>query len=246
METEPHYFRVGLYMILLTLGLAIFAAWLMSDGIDDSRQYRIYFSESVSGLSVGSPVKYRGVSVGQVTDIVIDKKDPRLIRTTVNIGHNTPVKVGTVAGLKLQGITGTVYVELTGSEPSAQDLEDAYPDRKIQVIPSQASSISALMNQLPQILDKLSRFADQLAKIATDENVENFSNTLTNLNALTGNLNAVAKSTKGNIIESTEQMSGTMTNLRKASRDISKVTEKVGDNPSSLIFAPEEEGIAAP
>ena len=253
METEQHYFRVGVYIISLVAGLMIFAAWLMSDGIDDSRDYRIYFAESVSGLSLGSPVKYRGVSVGQVMDIAIDKKDPRYIRTTVAIRDDTPVTVGMVASLKLQGITGAVYVELSGGEAGAQDLAESQSDRKVPVIPSQASSINAIMTQLPQIMDKLSNFADQLAKLSTDENIAKFGETLHNLHELTGNLNGltsdtrkVLNSTKGNIIESTEQMNGTMTNLRKASRDISTVTDRVEEDPSSLIFGPQEQGIPAP
>jgi len=246
METEPHYFRVGVYIIALVAGLALFSLWLVSDGLQHARDYRIYFAESVSGLNLGSPVKYRGVSVGQVKEIIIDKKDSRLIRVTVEIENDTPVKVGTKASLKLQGITGTVYVELSGGAPDAMDLVDAYPDRKVQVIPAEASSITAIMNQLPQIMDKLSHFADQLSKLSSDENIAKFGAVLDNLTALTGETREVIRDTKGNIIDSTEQLNGTMTNLRKASRDISHVTDRVEEDPSSLIFPPDEQGIPAP
>lgn len=246
METEPHYFRVGMYIIVLTVVAALFALWLASDGIENSEDYRIYFAESVSGLSEGSAVKYRGVTVGQVRDISIDKRDPRLIRVTVSIGKDTPVKVGTVAGLKLQGITGAVYIELSGSGPSAQDLAEAFPERKIQIIPSEASSITAIMTQLPQIMDKLSRFADQLAKLSTDENIAAFNAALHNIAAMADEGRQVIRDSKGNIIEATEQMSGTMSNLRKASRDINNVTDRIEEDPSSLIFPPDEQGIPAP
>jgi phospholipid/cholesterol/gamma-HCH transport system substrate-binding protein len=253
METEQHYFRVGLYVLLCTLGIALFTAWILSDGVRDSQKYRIYFAESVSGLNLGSPVKYRGVSVGTVQDIAIDKKNPQLVRVMVEIGNNTPVKASTTASLKLQGITGTVFIELSGGEASEQDLVELTPKGKTPVIPSESSSIQALMNQLPQIMDKLSNFADQLAKISTDENIERFNEALNNLALLSGNLNnlttdtrEVLHDTRGNIVESTQQMNGTMTNLRKASRDVRNVTERVEDDPSSLIFPPDEEGIPAP
>jgi phospholipid/cholesterol/gamma-HCH transport system substrate-binding protein len=247
MENEQHYFRVGVYIIVLVLGMALFAMWLMSSGLKHSTEYRIYFTESVSGLSLGSPVKYRGVSVGQVKEIGIDKNDPRKIWVNVEVSNDTPVKVGTVAGLKLQGITGTVFIELSGDVAAdAKDLADATPHDKTPVIPSQASSINAIMNQLPQILDKLSHFADQLDKLTSDENIAQFTGALQNLNAITGDTRQVLRDTKGNIIESTEQLDQTMTNLRKASRDVSSVTDRVKDDPSSLIFPPEEQGIPAP
>lgn len=252
METESHYFRVGLYIIGLALGLAFFAMWLVSSGIDNSRDYRVYFSESVSGLTIGSPVKYRGVNVGTVTDIAINKKMPSQIRVDVELDGDTPVKVGTLASLKLQGITGTVYIELSGGEPGAPDLADA-SESSIPVIPSEASSIQAIMSQLPQILDKLSNFATKLDGIATDENVQAFNETLKNLSSLTGNLNllttdtrGVLNDTRGNIVESTEQLSGAMNDVRRSSRSVRKVTDRVEEDPSSLIFPPAEEGIPAP
>lgn len=246
METDKHYFRVGLYIIVLSVAAALFAMWIMASGIDDSQEYRVYFEESVSGLSVGSPVKYRGVTVGKVKSISIDKKNPSLIKVNVEISGSTPVKTDTIASLKLQGITGTIYIELSGSTVAAQSLLDANPYTKIPVIPSETSSITTIMSQLPQIMEKLTRFTDQLAKITTDENMARINDTLGNIAAITGDMRVVLKSTKGNIIESTEQLSGTMTNLRRTTRDINNVTDRVADNPSSLIFPPEEQGIPAP
>lgn len=246
METDAHYFRVGLYIIVISLAAAIFAIWVMSNGIKDSQEYRIYFEESVSGLSVGSPVKYRGVSVGQVKSIAIDKKDPRLIKVNVELSGDTPVKTDTIAGLKLQGITGSIYIELSGSTMSAQNLTDAQPDVRIPTIASETSSITTIMSQLPQIMEKLTVFTDQLAKLTTDENIAKLDETLGNINAITADMRDVMRDTKGNIIDSTEQLSGTMTSLKRAARDVNDLTDRVSDNPSSLIFPPAEQGIPAP
>lgn len=245
METEPHYFRVGMVVIGLCLALAAFAVWLVDDGVDNSQAYRIYFAESVSGLVEGSPVKYRGVTIGKVMKIAIDKNDTRLIRVDVDIVRSAPVKVGTVAGLKLQGITGAIFVELTGGPPDAQDLKEAQ-QRKVPIIPSQESSIATLMNLLPQITESLSRFTDQMGKIVSDENIQKFNKTLENLTLMSTDLRNVLHDTRGNIVESTDQLNGTMRNLRKASRDISTVTDRVEEDPSSLIFPPDEQGIPVP
>ncbi len=246
METEAHYFRVGVYIIALSVALAFFAMWLMSNGINDSREFRMYFAESVSGLNEGSPVKYRGVNVGLVKNIAIDKRDQSLIKVNVELDGSTPVKTDTVASLKLQGITGAIFVELSGSTSGATDLAESQPNTKIPVIATEQSSITAIMTQLPQIVDKISHFADQIAKLTTDENIAKLGDTLNNLNQASAEMRDVLKGTKGNIIESTEQISGTMTNLRRASRDINEVTDRVSDKPSSLIFPPAEEGVPAP
>ena len=66
METDKHYFFEGLFIIVFSIAAAIFAVWLGSPGHRDDVLYRIHFHDSVSGLAVGDPVKYRGVDVGTV------------------------------------------------------------------------------------------------------------------------------------------------------------------------------------
>ena len=61
METDKHYFIEGLFIIGLTAAAALFFVWLSTTGHRDDVLYRIHFNESVSGLALGDPVKFRGV-----------------------------------------------------------------------------------------------------------------------------------------------------------------------------------------
>lgn len=246
METDKHYFTVGLWLAILCLTCAFFTVWLVTSGQESDERYRIYFAESVSGLSEGSPVKYRGVSVGAVASIHIDSTDSRLIRVDVKVRQDTPVKVDTMAALKLQGITGTVYIELSAGDPHAKDIRDVAEKGTVPVIPSQASSITAIMNQMPQIMDRLASFAEQMNKLTSDDNLESLKTVLDNIAASSTQMRGILHDTRDNIVESSEQVSGTMQNLRRATRNVNIVTERVKDDPSSLLFPPEEEGIPAP
>ena len=69
METDKHYFFEGLFIIGMAIAAALFSIWLVSTGHRDDVLYRIHFEESVSGLSVGDPVKFHGVNVGTVKTI---------------------------------------------------------------------------------------------------------------------------------------------------------------------------------
>ena len=72
METDKHYFLEGLFIIGFFLAAALFAVWLGSPGHRDDVLYRIRFPDSVSGLTVGDPVKFLGVDVGTVKSMIID------------------------------------------------------------------------------------------------------------------------------------------------------------------------------
>src|ERR1700716_2288264 len=108
MEADKRYFLEGLFIIGLALAAALAFVWLSKTGHRDDVLYRIHFSESVSGLSLGDPVKFHGVDVGTVKAMAIDAKDPRLVQVDVSLRKDAPVKTDTKARLQLKGITGVV------------------------------------------------------------------------------------------------------------------------------------------
>jgi len=168
METDKHYFLEGLFIIGLSLAAALFFVWLANTGRRDDVIYRIHFAESVSGLSLGDPVKFRGVDVGMVKAMIIDPDDPRQVRVEVRLRKEAQVKTDTKATLKLKGITGVVFIELNGGNPSAQSLVAATPQGRIPEIPSERSSLTAFMDQLPKVVEKFSAIEDQTMKVVTD------------------------------------------------------------------------------
>jgi phospholipid/cholesterol/gamma-HCH transport system substrate-binding protein len=168
METDKHYFIEGLFIIGLSVAAAFFFLWLSSTGHRDDVLYRIHFNESVSGLSLGDPVKFRGVDVGTVKTMALDPVDPRRVQVDVTLRKEAPVKTDTKASLKLKGITGVVFIELNGGSPGAKSLAAATPDGQVPEIVSEQSSLTSILDKLPKILEKFSAIEDQTKKVVTD------------------------------------------------------------------------------
>ena len=167
METDKHYFFEGLFIIVFSVAAAIFAVWLGSPGRHDDVLYRIHFPDSVSGLAVGDPVKYRGVDVGTVKTMIIDPDNSRLVLVEVRLRKETPVKTDTRASLALKGITGVVFVELNGGNPAAQTLLAVTPPDKIPEIPSEKTGLKAMLDDLPKVVAKFAAIEDQVKKVVT-------------------------------------------------------------------------------
>lgn len=168
METDKHYFIEGLFIIGFAVAAAFFAVWLGSPGSRDDVLYRIHFPESVSGLSVGDPVKYRGVDVGTVKSIIIDPDNSRLVLVEVRLRKEAPVKTDTRASLALKGITGVVFIELNGGDPAAKTLLAATPEGEIPEIPSEKTGLKAMLDDLPKVVAKFSALEDQVKKVVTN------------------------------------------------------------------------------
>jgi len=139
MNNRVNYTAVG-FLVLLGMSLIMgFTYWMLKPTVnDDMQKYTIYFDESVLGLNLDAPVKYRGISVGKVTQMRINPKNSDQVEVTVTVLKTTPVKVDTVAKLTAQGITGLTYINLSMGSHISEVLKlqkgEKYP--VIKTIPS--------------------------------------------------------------------------------------------------------------
>ena len=167
METDKHYFVEGLFIIVFSVAAAFFAVWLGSPGRHDDVVYRIHFPDSVSGLAVGDPVKFRGIDVGTVKSMIIDPDNSRLVLVDVRLRKETPIKTDTRASLAMKGITGVVFIELNGGDPAAKTLLAVTPQDKVPEIPSEKTGLKAMLDDLPKLVAKFSSLEDQVKKVVT-------------------------------------------------------------------------------
>ena len=82
-QTANHW-KLGLFVVL-GVGTALGAAiWLSASDFSERKVFVTYFDEPVHGLSVGSPVTFRGVPIGSVTRIAV-APDRRHVEVTSEI-----------------------------------------------------------------------------------------------------------------------------------------------------------------
>jgi len=71
MEEGKHYFRLGLFVVVTVSVLVAVLFFLGGRKLfQPTFTFETYFNESVAGLELGAPVRFRGVPLGQVSEIV--------------------------------------------------------------------------------------------------------------------------------------------------------------------------------
>ncbi len=199
MDPRVNYTLVGLFVVGLGSALAVAIIWL-SRGTEDKvyQTYVAYVYESVAGLNPRAPVKYRGVEVGQVRRIALDKNNPERVRLVLDIEKGTPVKIDTVAILSMQGITGLAFVDLIGGSKASPDLK-ALPGKRypeIKVGPSLLKRFNlALETGQTKVLEAANEFkavAQGLRELLEEDNQQSVANTLKHIEQLMGSLAAQA------------------------------------------------------
>ena len=186
METRANFIMIGAFTLAAILGTLGFFIWLASVQLD--RQYATYgvLFDDVTGLDSSGAVTYNGIAVGSVIALRIYEADPSKVFTTIQVDASTPVSSNTVAQLQSQGVTGVAYISLSASEGAAEPLTD-FSDG-LAIIPSQRSTVQALVEDAPDILAEAKQLLQQAQVITGPENQALVNDILSNLARTSGQL----------------------------------------------------------
>lgn len=187
METRAGYVAVGGFVLLLVVGLVAAVLWLGKFTTNQQfAHYDILFHGDVTGLQLDGPVRFRGIPVGRVQDISIDAVQDA-VRVTVEVRRDTPVRKDSLASLEFQGITGVLYVLITGGSPS-QPLLPNDKGRPYPQIASKAGKFEGLFQGAPDLIAHLNDLVTKVSALFNDENRTAIESTLLNIATLTETL----------------------------------------------------------
>ena len=156
MASQKTKFAVGLFLVCGMVFAVLVIIWLgMSRFLEKGRYYVTYFDESVQGLNIDSPVKYRGVFIGRVDNIDV-APDSKLIQVVLKIESGQTLDSNIVAQLKSVGITGSMFIEIDRKKAREPDQSPKlnFPT-KYPIVASKPSEIGELISGINAVLDQI-------------------------------------------------------------------------------------------
>jgi paraquat-inducible protein B len=200
--------------------LAVTAILLLGSGdlFVQKPRFVLYFKGSVKGLNVGSPVNFRGVNIGTVTNIqlvmgetgsdiripvTIEINPVNFIRSDQMIGQMTESRKKKLAGLidagmraqlQLQSLlTGQLFIQLDFYPGTPVDLvgDDRYPE--IPTIPTPIEKITRKLEDFPveQVMNNIISTSEGLNKLVNSPELHH---SIQSLNETLENINRLVKS----------------------------------------------------
>lgn len=121
MENKSHALAAGAFVLAVVAMLVGLAAWLTRD-TGEHRLFEISSHESVTGLQEQAPVRYKGVTVGRVQSIALDREKAGNVLVRFAVDGTAPMTTATFATLGFQGVTGLAFIQLDDSGAPSQAL----------------------------------------------------------------------------------------------------------------------------
>ncbi len=240
MSDERRYYRLGLFVIfgvvLAVATLVVFGSGLLSR---PGPMLETYIDESVQGLDVGAPLKYRGVKIGRVEQIGFaeglytmrgDSEEVRRLGRLVVLRMRVDrawaerngsadyekeimrlVDQGLRIRVAIQGLTGTSYLEADYLNPQRNPpMKIAWKPAYVYV-PSAQSAISRLGRSAEEVFDRISALDIESVVLHLD-------------GALTAITKAVDDAKLGAV---SQQAVGFLAEARSTNRDLDKLVQSV-------------------
>lgn len=173
MASSTGHWKLGLF-VLLGLFVAFGAVvWLGAAEIDkDVARYVTYFDESVQGLDVGSPVKFRGVRIGNVSRISV-APDHRHVEVEAEVDVQELASMGidvstmeVPEGLRVQltsaGVTGLKFLQVDFFEADRHPLPELPFRPRGNYIPAAPSMLKSLEDSVVQSVGKFPETTDRV------------------------------------------------------------------------------------
>ncbi len=264
MSKQPNRKLIGLFIIS---GVVLFLATIgmfVSEKITANKKNMVvmYFSESIKGLDVGSPVVFKGVNIGRVAkiDLITDTEDSTFsipVFVTFNRQNFNPavprgtrrellqqlIDKGLRARLNTQNyLTGQLMIELEMIDNAPSPVYRRQDDNNLAEIPTVLSPLAKLsmdFQEIPlkQSITKLNMFLDTL----NDHVVPQLSTVLTEYAKIPEQTKGIPK-TLNNLNQVTKEIPETIRNFNRAMINISDAAKSLNNfadyierHPESLL-----------
>ena len=191
MSTPTNHWKLGLFVVM---GFVLAACTLVFLGAQSLKKqgvnYKTYFDESVQGLEIGSPIKFRGVTIGNVSDIDI-APDRRHVGVTSELTIKDLSELGLSAGtgkktkilippdlrvqLASQGITGVKFLQIDFFDVKDNPppvlpfpVPDNYIPAAVSTMKNLEDAVVHAVNRFPELADGILKVTVQVGRMLDD------------------------------------------------------------------------------
>lgn len=177
-KVQRHFWIGSTVILLIAVLITMLCTVFTPNFFRPKTTVETYFKESINGLSIGSPVSFQGVKIGEVDEILLsssaypqnhinlfsDKNSVAVVRMTVYLDKNKltaqlpkMIEDGLRIQTQLSGITGTLFLSAGYQNPRLYPPEvTEFPWKPANLyIPSAISLTNEILDNLEQFFSTL-------------------------------------------------------------------------------------------
>lgn len=237
MDSKKEQAFVGVFVVIAA-SLLIVTIFAISGAFGRSEQIFLVHFKNAGGLEPGSIVRYAGIRVGRVEKVTIDQKDPSRVIMQVGVDLGVPVKTDSLTKVSSLSALGENYLEIMPGKPESPLAKSG------SVLPSKEffgiNDVADILNELgPKAEELVDNINDRVTELKTtiervndlinDQNRQNVSSALSNLNGMLAENRPHIKSALGHVDETSAKLGDTVDQFKQTAKQASDTLKKIDD-----------------
>lgn len=226
MENKSHAIAAGAFVLVVAALLVALAAWLTRD-TGEHRLFEISSREGVTGLQEQAPVRFKGVTVGRVQSIALDREKTGNVLVRFAVDGSAPMTTATFATLGFQGVTGLAFIQLDDAGVTGQPLatNDDAPPR----VPMRPSLVSRLSDQGAGLLSQLETASQRVNQLLDTGNQKKLMDAIDHLGQAAAQISLVTQGVhQANLGGLVQDAGGALKGLKANADRLGQMSDSVG------------------
>lgn len=234
MENRSYALMTGFFTVALLVAAILVGLWLNRDRTEMD-PYEIVTTQTIPGLNPQATVRYRGLEVGRVDDIVFDPRVTGQILIKLSISEGAPVTTTTFASLGYQGVTGIAFIQLDDDRTGSPLLESSKDH--VARIPLRPGLLDQLEKRGLSILEKTEQITNSLNRIVSEENAEKITGAVDDISKAAQAFGEIPKQLQPTLARMpalTDKLDRTMTSVNELSTSATSAVRNYDQLATSL------------
>lgn len=223
MTIKAQKIRLGIFIVFSASILIFLVVFFTAREIfEKSDTYYVSFKDvSVSGMEIGSTVKYLGIKVGTIADIEIHPNDVTSIIVTLTLKQEVPIKEDAQADITTLGITGLKAIEIRGGSNEAPKLAPG------SFIPAGSSLTDDITGKAEVIAEKAEQVINNLLRLTQPDNTAK-------IMAMVDQYHTLAQNTDRAVIRLDSMINENRADIHSTIRSAREISESLTSSAAAL------------
>ncbi|QJE01732.1 MCE family protein [Massilia forsythiae] len=235
---------IGAFVIATLVVIVAAIIWLSgSDLFTKQQKASVYYEGNVSGLSVGAPVTFRGVTIGQVTAIGINV-DGNSLRTTVPVSLKLQPSALNISGAP-DGTMNIPTLVARGlrARLASQSIVTGQKGIELDFVPHSPAILHGVTGggahdpEIPAVADRFGALIDQVAELPLRDTVNDMRATVQDLQKTLVSVRDTLSTAQALLGTASTELKATTVDSRKTLETATEAIRRVQDHSAQTLEA---------
>jgi phospholipid/cholesterol/gamma-HCH transport system substrate-binding protein len=223
-------FKIGVFAVIVIAVAWWGIKWLGGQNVLlTSDIYYVYYDD-VSGLQESSRVKLRGVDVGNVRDITLER-DRVMVEIAIESQYRDMIPVNSIAEMGASGLMGGVEIAILQGDAAEIIEAGAVMQGRMK-----ADMLGSLADQGAELIEGLNKTVEGVNTLL-DSNTSTITNLIANLESMSSSIDRIVNSSAGDIEVAVDNLSSFTTLLAENTGRVESMLENLDTFSGDLAEA---------